>query len=61
MFGKAKKVGKTKTAFEKKRICNANVVSFNFLLRVWSVEALVLIKLRYTVQHCVMELKLDDY
>ena len=35
MFGKAKKDGKTKTALEKKRICDAIVVSFNFLLRVY--------------------------
>ena len=34
MFGKTRKEGKTKTAFEKKRICDAIVVSFNFLLRV---------------------------
>ena len=53
MFGKAKKDGKTKTAFEKKRICDAIVVR--------SVKASVLIKLRYTLQHCVMEFKFDDY
>ena len=35
MFGKAKKDGKTKTAFVKKRICDAIVVVFNFLLRVY--------------------------
>ena len=35
MFGKAKKDGKTKTAFEKKRISDVIVVSFNFLLRVY--------------------------
>ena len=60
MFRKAKKDGKTKTTFEKKRICDAIVVSFaSCLLR--SAEASALIKLRYTVQHCVMEFKFDDY
>ena len=34
MFGKARKDGKTKTAFKKKRICDAIVVSFNFFLLV---------------------------
>ena len=33
-LGKQRKMGKTKTAFEKKIICDAIVVSFNFLLRV---------------------------
>ena len=33
MLGKARKDGKTKAAFEKKRICDAIVVSFNFLYR----------------------------
>ena len=32
MLGKARKNAKTKTAFEKKRICNAIVGSFNFLI-----------------------------
>ena len=63
MFGKVKEDGKTKAAFEKKRICDAIVVSFIFfgsrLLR--SVEAPVLIKLRYTLQHCLMDFKFDDY
>ena len=63
MFGKVKEDGKTKAAFEKKRICDAIVVTFIFfasrLLR--SVEALVLIKLRYTLQHCLMDFKFDDY
>ena len=35
MFGKVKEDGKTKAAFEKKRICDAIVVSFIFLLRVY--------------------------
>ena len=63
MFAKAKKDGKTKTAFAKKRICDAIVVSFNFFASclLWSVEALVLIKLRYAVHHCLMEFKSDDY
>ena len=33
MFGKVKKDGKTKIAFEKKRIFDAIMVTFNFLLR----------------------------
>ena len=33
MLGKAKKDGKTKAPFEKKKLCDAIVVSFNFLLR----------------------------
>ena len=62
MFGKAKKDGKTKTAFEKKRICDAIVVSFNFFLRVYeSVEASMLIKLGYTVLHYLMEFEFNDY
>ena len=60
MFGKTRKDKKTKTAFEKKIICDAIVVSFNFLL-LRSVEAPVLIKLRYTVQHCLMEFEFHDY
>ena len=63
IFGKAKKDGKTKTVFVKKTIYDTIVVSFNFfasfLLR--SVETSVLMKLRYTVQHCLMEFKFDDY
>ena len=35
MVGKAKTDGKTKTAFEKKKICGEIVVSFTFLLRVY--------------------------
>ena len=35
MFRKARKDKKTKTAFEKKIICDAIVVSFNFLLLVY--------------------------
>ena len=35
MLGKARKDGITKTAFGKKRICDAIVVSFNFLFRVY--------------------------
>ena len=33
MYGKAKKDGKAKNAFGKKRTCNTIVVSFNFLLK----------------------------
>ena len=35
MLEKARKDGKTKTAFGKKRICDAIAVNFNFLLRVY--------------------------
>ena len=63
MFGKARKEEKTKTAFEKKRICECNRGKFQFfascLLR--SVEAPLLIKLRYTVQHCLMEFEFHNY
>ena len=62
MLGKTRKDGKTKTAFEKKKICVAIVVSVIFsscLLRL--VEALVSITLRYTVQHCLMEFELHGY
>ena len=62
MLGKARKNGKTKTAFEKKRICDPIAVSFNFFLRVYkSVEASMLIKLGYTVQHYLMEFEFNDY
>ena len=62
MLGKTRKDVKTKTAFEKKKISDAIVVSFIFfscLLR--SVEAPVLIRVRYTVQHCLMEFEFHDY
>ena len=61
MLGKARKDVKTKTAFQKKKICDAIVVSFSFswcLIR--SVEDVVLIRLRYTVQHCLMEFQFHD-
>ena len=35
MHGKTTKDGKTKAGFLKKKICNAIVISFNFLLRVY--------------------------
>ena len=63
MFGKVKKDGKTKNSLQKEKNMRWNCGKFYFfassLLR--SVEAPVLIKLRYTVQHCVMEFKFDDY
>ena len=62
ILGKARKDGKTKTAFEKKKIYVAIMISFIFsscLLR--SVPAPVLIRLRYTVQHCLIEFEFHDY
>ena len=51
-----------KNSFEKNKIYDAIVVSFfcffSCLLR--SVEAQALIRLIYTVQHCLMEFEFDD-
>ena len=62
MLGKARKDEKTKTGFEKKKICVTIVVSFIFSsCLLGSVEALVLIRLRFTVQNCLMEFEYHDY
>ena len=61
MLGKTRKDGKTKTAFEKKKICVPVVVLFFSSCLLRSVEAPVSIRLRYTVQHCLMEFEFHDY
>ena len=64
MLGKARKDGKTKTTFRKKRISMKLMVSFDFFgtsCQLRSVQCPVFIKLRYTVQHCSKKFKFHDY
>ena len=60
-LGKQGKLGKQKQPSKEKNMpCNhGKFYSFSWLLR--SVEALVLIRLRYTVQHCLMKFDFHDY
>ena len=63
-LGKVRKYDKTKTTFGKKIIYDAIVVSFNFLIslcQLRSVQAPVLTKLRYSVQHCPMKFEFHNY
>ena len=64
MLGKARKDGKTKTTFRKKRISMKLMVSFDFFgtsCQLRSVQCPVFIKLRYAVQHCSKKFKFHDY